>query len=392
MASSAFTLRIVETKKDREKFLRVPWTVYAGDPHWIPPLLQERRELLDRDKNPFFEHADMVLFVAERDGHPIGRISAQIDHLHNQTHDEQTGFFGLFECIDDQEVADALLENAAGWLRARGMRVLRGPFSLSINEECGLLVEGFDHPAFLLTGYHRPYYAKLLETWDLEKCKDLYSWRYESNRPVPEAAVQIAEEVRKHPGLTIREVDVKHLDRDVRILIEVFNSAWRKNWGFVPLTENEIKKAAKDFKLILEPKLALIAEVDGRPAAIALALPNLNEAIRDLNGRLFPFGIFKLLYRLKRKKIRSARLMLLGIKKEYRKDILGSGLSVLLYTEMHRRSQELGHWGGELSWTLEDNQKINLGIELMGGEKYKVHRLYEKSIGIHAHPGHDTCE
>ncbi len=397
MPASDFTLRILEienqeARKDLKKFLEVPWTIYCDDPHWIPPLLKERRELLDPRTNPFFEHADAVLFLACRDGRPIGRISAQIDHLHNQTHGEQTGFFGLFECVDDQEVANALLENAAGWLRARGMRTVRGPFSLSINEESGLLVEGFDQPAFLLTGYHPAYYAKLLEGWGLRKCKDLYSWRYESDRPIPGAAAQMADEVRKHPGLSVREVDPKHLDRDVRILIDVFNSAWQKNWGFVPLTENEIKKAAKDFKLLLEPKLALIAEVDGRPAAIALALPNLNEAIKDLNGRLFPFGLFKLLYRIKRKKIRSARLMLLGIKKEFRKDILGAGLSVLLYAEMHRRSQELGHWGGELSWTLEDNQKINLGIELMGGEKYKVHRLYEKSIETHAHPGHDTCE
>jgi len=236
-----------------------------------------------------------------------------------------------------------------------------------------------------------PYYERLLEGWGLKKLKDFFCWRYDSARPISEAALQLAEEARKYPGLKIREIDTKNIERDVRILIDVFNSAWEKNWGFVPLTENEIRKAAKDFKLFLEPKLALIAEVNGVPAAISLALPNLNEAIKDLNGRLFPFGLFKLLYRIKAKKIRSARLVLLGIKKEFRKDALGAGLSVLLYAEKHRRSQELGHWGGELSWTLEDNQKINFGIEMMGGEQYKTYRVYEKSLEL-THEGlGDEC-
>jgi hypothetical protein len=386
------TLRPVESRSDREKFIRLPWSLYRNDPAWIPPLLQERRDFLNPKKNPFFEHADVALFLAEKDGVPVGRISAQIDHLHNRTHDEQTGFFGLFECVDDPEVAACLLDNAAGWLKSRGMKGIRGPLSLSINEESGLLVEGFEHPPFLLTPHNPPYYAPLLEGWGLQKVKDLYCWRYDSARPVPDPTRQIAEETEKYPGLKIREVNPKTLEQDVRILIDVFNSTFNRNWGFVPLTESEIKKAAKDFKMILEPKLALIVEIGGVPAAISLALPNLNEAIKDLNGRLFPFGLFKLLYRIKTKKIRSARLILLGIKKEFRKDALGAGLSVLLYAEMHRRSQVLGHWGGELSWTLEDNQKINFGIEMMGGERYKTYRVYEKSIESHAHPGHETCD
>ncbi|HSA59003.1 MAG TPA: N-acetyltransferase [bacterium] len=386
------TIRPVTSRSERERFIRLPWTLYRDDPAWVPPLLQERRDFLNPKKNPFFEHADVALFLAEKDGHPVGRISAQIDHLHNRTHNEQTGFFGLFECVNDPEVANCLLENASGWLKARGMTSMRGPFSFSINEELGVVVKGQEHPPFVLMAHTRPYYAGLLEGWGLKKLKDFYCWRYDSSRPAPEAALQLAEEARKHPGLVIREVDPKDLDRDVRILIDVFNSAWEKNWAFVPLTENEIRKAAKDFKLLMEPKLALIAEVDGRPAAIAFALPNLNEAIKDLNGRLLPFGFFKLLYRIKTKKIKSARLILLGIKKEFRRESLGAGLSVLLYVEMHRRSQELRHWGGELSWTLEDNQKINFGIEMMGGEHYKTYRVYEKSLETHAHPGHETCE
>ncbi len=369
----------VEGGRDLKRFIRIPWEIYAGDPAWVPPLLQERRDFLNPKKNPYFEHADVRLFVAHRDGRPVGRISCQIDRLHNERHGEKTGFFGLFESERDPEVASALLHTAEVWLKSRGMDEIRGPFSLSINEECGLLVHGFESPPFVLMGHNPPYYPGLVERCGYQKAKDLFCWRYDSKRPVPEGPLQIAEEVRKYPGLTIREVDPKNLDRDVRILLDVFNSAWSHNWGFVPLTEAEIRKAAKDFKLILEPKLALIAEVDGKPAAISLALPNLHEAIRDLNGRLFPTGIFKLLYRIKRKKIRSARLMLLGIKKEYRGPVLG-GLSVLLYVEKHRRSQELGHWGGELSWTLEDNEKINTGIQFMGGEHYKTYRIYEKRL------------
>ncbi|HEX5036542.1 MAG TPA: N-acetyltransferase [bacterium] len=388
---SPLTIRPVETASDREKFIRLPWKIYKDDPAWVPPLLKERREFLDPKKNPYFQHADVVLFLAEKDGEPVGRISAQVDRLHNDTHKEQTGFFGLFECIDDADVAHCLLNNAAGWLKSRGMTSMRGPFCFSMNEDAGVAVKGREYPPFIMMAHSTPYYERLLETCGLKKLKDLYCWRYDSARPVPEAARQLAEEARKHPGLVIREVDPKNIERDVRILIDVFNSAWEKNWGFVPMTENEIKKAAKDFKLLLEPKLALIAEVNGVPAGISLALPNLNEAIKDLNGRLFPFGLFKLLYRLKRKKIRSARLMLLGIKKEFRKDALGAGLSVLLYVEKHRRSQELKHWGGELSWTLEDNQKINFGIEMMGGEHYKTYRVYEKSLE-NAHAGHaDEC-
>lgn len=389
---SSLTIRPVEGRSDLKKFIRLPWKIYQGDPAWVPPLLKERRDFLNPQKNPFFEHADIALFLAERDGEPVGRISAQIDHLHNRTHREQTGFFGLFESINDPETAACLFDNAAGWLKARGMRAIRGPFSFSINEEAGLLVEGFEHPPFLLTAHNPRYYPDLLERWGLKKLKDLYAWRYDSSRPVPEMAAQIAEETRKIPGLIVREVDPRNLEKDIRILVDVFNSAWRQNWGFVPLTENEIRKAAQDFKTILEPKLALIVEIGGVPAAISLALPNLNEAIKDLNGRLFPFGIFRLLYRIKRKKIRSARLILLGVEKQFRKEVLGQGLSVLLYTEKHRRSGELGHWGGELSWTLEDNQKINLGIELMGGERYKTYRVYEKSLEDGTNHAHiDSC-
>lgn len=360
-------------------FIDLPYRLYRDDPAWVPPLKFERREFINPKRNPFFDNAKAQLFVALAGDQPVGRISAQINHLHNQRYGEKTGNFGLFESIQDPVVATALLARAEAWLRAEGMNRTLGPLSFSLNEEVGILIEGFDKPPFPFMAHNPIYYQELIVASGYKKAKDLIAWDYDSRAPIPAAALQIAEAVRTHPKLTIREINMRHMEREVRIIADVFNSAWAANWGFIPFTPAEIQKMAKDFKLIIEPKLALIAEVDGAPAAISIAIPNYHEAIKDLNGRLFPFGLFKLLFRLKCKRVKSARLCLLGIKKEFRHDVL-AGLSVLLYTEMHRRSRALGHWGGELSWTLEDNDKINHGIALMGGRPYKKYRIFEKDL------------
>lgn len=369
----------VSDKTLKNQFITFPFELYANDAYWIPPLLQERREFLDPKKNPFFTFADVALFLAMRDDKIVGRVSAQINRLHNERYKEKTAHFGLFESINNDEVAQSLLKAAGDWAIARGMDKMVGPYSMSINEEVGTLIEGFDSSPYPFMGHNPPYYDALIGRAGFEKCKDLIAWDYDATRPVPEAAHQIADAVRQYPGLTVREIDPKQMEREVRIISEIFNSAWEKNWGFIPWTDAEIAKMAKDFKMILEPKLALIAEVNGVPAAMSIAIPNYHEAIRDLRGRLFPFGLLKLLYRLKTGKIRTARLALLGIKREFRHDVL-AGLSVLLYAEMHKRSQMLKHRGGELSWTLEDNHKINHGIELMGGRPYKKYRIYEKKL------------
>lgn len=381
MASDDNTVivRPVLTRRDRKAFLKLPWKIYRDDPAWIPPLLYEEARRLNPRKNPFFENGEGVCLIARRDGEVVGRISAQIDHTHNQLHGESTGFFGFFESIDDPSVSGALLDHAAAWLRDRGMMRIRGPFSWSINEESGLLIDGFEHPPQLLTGHHRPYYQRLLEAWGLAKVKDLYCWLYSAFDPVPEAALQIADAVREYPGLTIRQLDPENYERDIEIIFDVFNSAWQKNWGFVPLTDSAIKRIGKELKLILDKRMVYIAEVDGKPAAICVCVVNLNEAIRDLNGRLFPFGFAKLLYRLKRHKVKWVRLMMLGVKKEFRGSVLG-GLSILLYTIIHQKAKDIDYHGGELSWTLEDNDKINMGIQLMGGKHYKTYRVYEKGL------------
>lgn len=375
----SLTVSPVWSRRERRDFIKLPWKIYKNDKAWIPPLLVQEKQRFNRDKNPFFEHGEGEYFICKRNGVPVGRISAHIDYLHNERYDEKTGFFGFFESENDPNVAKALLNTAAQWLRSRGMNRIRGPLNFSINEEAGLLVDGFDHAPVIMTNHNLPYYVDLLETWGLHKVKDLYCWRYDPQSEIPEPAMQIADEVRKYPGLVVREVRRESLEADTRILIDVFNSAWKKNWGFVPLTEKEIQKAVEDFKTILEPKIALIAEVEGKPAAICVSLPNLNEMIADLNGRIFPLGFLKLLYRIKRRKYQSGRLIMLGVKEEYRGSALG-GLSVLLYTEIHRRAKALGFLMGELSWTLDDNQKINFGIEMMGGKKYKTYRLYERNI------------
>lgn len=369
----------VSSRRDLLNFIKFPWRIYQNDPAWVPPLIQERKDFLNPKKNPFFEHADVQLFVACRNGTPVGRISCQIDRLFNEVHKEQTGFFGFFESENDPEVAETLIRRCEEWLKERGMTRIRGPFSFSSMDECGFLVDGFENAPFILTAHSTPYYPSLAEKAGLRKAKDLYCWKYDGRDPIPEMPLAIAEEARKHPGLVIREVDPGNLERDVRIMLDLFNSAWSQNWGFVPMTEAEVKKAVQDFKLILEPTMVLIAEVDGKPAAFSLSLPNLNQAIRDLDGKLFPFGFFKLLYRIKRKKITGFRHIALGVKKEFRGSALG-GLSVLLYVEMHRRGKELGLKECELSWTLEDNEKINAGIEFMGGQHYKTYRIYEKEL------------
>jgi len=369
----------VTNSKSLKKFVDFPFQLYAGHPYWVPPLKKERHNFLNPKKNPFFKDAEVQLFLAVQNSKTVGRISAHVNHRHNKRYQEKTGHFGFFDCVEDKNVAELLLQTAETWLKEKNMEQAQGPFSFSTNDECGLLVKGFDSRPYPLTPYNYDYYASLLENLNYKKIKDLIAWSYDMTQPLPEATQQIADFVKTAPGLTIREIDFKNMERDIRIISDVFNSAWSNNWGFLPWTEEEIQKIAKDLRTILDPKIALIAEVDGKPAAISIALPNFHEAIFDLRGKLFPFGIFKLLYRIKTHKIKTARQALLGIKKEYRRDQL-AGLSVLLYSEMHHRGKDRGYTGGELSWTLEDNEKINNGLSLLGGIPYKTFRIYGKKL------------
>ncbi len=330
-------------------------------------------------KNPFFEHGEGTTFTAHRNGWCVGRCTAQIDRLHLARYKDDVGFFGFFDTIEDEEVARALVDAARRWLKSRGMKHIRGPLSLSINEELGCLVDGFDMPPMMLMPHHRPYQGALIEKAGLPKLKDFYAWRYEVG-DIPERAAKATREIEQLPEVTARHVDLKNLERDVRIVMDVFNDAWSDNWGFVPMTEAELGKTAKDLKLLLDPRITYIAHVNGEPAAIAVATPNLNEAARDLRGKLFPTGFAKLIYRLKVQGTETAKLTLLGIKKKFRHQRKYAALSIYLYSKMNDAGKLAGYRWGELSWTLEDNGPVNVGIKLMGGKIYKRYRLYQAEL------------
>ncbi len=360
-------------------FLDVVTYIYQGDPHYVRPLDMDLKDRLNPKKNPFFEHGEGAVFTAHRNGRCVGRVTAQIDREHLDRYKDKTGFFGFFDTIADEEVASALLARAESWLKGRGMTHVRGPLSLNINEELGCLVEGFDTPPYILMPHHRPYQAGLIEKAGYAKEKDFYAWSYvvgEINARVKRAR----EEIKALPEVTSRMVSMKDVERDVEILVDVFNDAWSDNWGFVPLTRNEVRKMAQDFKLILLPEITRIVSIDGEPAAVAVALPNVNEMITDLRGKLFPLGLLKLLYRLKVQGPRSGRLVILGIRKKWRHMRKYAGLSAFMYAELNDSGKRLGIRSGELGWTLEDNGAVNAGIKMMGGKPYKKYRVFSKAI------------
>ncbi len=365
---------------DLDDFIQVAYEIYRGDPAWVAPLQMEIRDRLTPSKNPFFEHAECALFTARKDGKLVGRISAQVDHEHLRVHQDAAGFFGFFDTIDDQEVANALLSIAEKWLADRGMAVMRGPFSLSINEESGLLIEGFDTPPVLMCTHHRPYQGALAEGAGLVKVQDLFGWMYKVEPPPPRAE-KAWQTIQSMPEVRFRSIRPRDLKHEIGVLLEIFNDAWEENWGFVPSTEAEAKKMAKDLALILDRRLSFFVEVDGEPVAMCVCLPNVNEAIRDFDGKLNPVTITKLLWRLKVRGVKSARLLLLGIRKNLRGSRRYAPLSVSMYSEIAKRGIKAGYEWAELGWTLESNRAINAGIRSMRAQVYKVYRVYEKAIG-----------
>ncbi len=365
---------------DLDAFLRFPHTLYDGDRGWVRPLRGEARRQLDPRKNPFFEHAQAAFFTAWQDGRIVGRCSAQIDHEHLRIHRDGAGFFGFFDTVDDEEVGRRLIDAASDWCAARGMSRMRGPFSLCINEEIGLMVEGFEAPSMILTPYHRPYQAKILAAAGLRPVKDVITWEHDCSLPPPRA-MRAYETIMALPEVTIRPIDKRHLAREMAIVRDIFNEAWQDNWGFVPWTDAELRKAVKDFELILIESLALVAEIEGEPAAIAICIPNLNEAIRDLDGRLGPFGLIKLLWRTKVKPPSSAKLPLLGLRRSVRRHRRYAGLATALCVAIYHGLKKLDVDRAELGWTLEDNHLVNAVIERIGARPVKRHRIFERALG-----------
>jgi len=292
MVADSLRIEPVQTRQDTEEFIRFPFKVYQGDPNWVPMLLSERRKFLDPKHNPFFEHAEVALWLARRDGEVVGTISSHIDHLHNEIHNEKIGMFGLFEMVDDYAVAEALLSTAKDWVRERGMTALRGPLSFSQNHECGLLIDGFDGPPVIMMTYNPRYYVDLYERFGLTKAIDMYAYtgdlaQFEGDPgKLPVKLVRVTEKVKKRIGIVTRSANMKNYEQEIQRAEQVYNQAWEKNWGFVPLTDAEIEKLASDLKLVLDPKLAIVAEIDGEPVGVSIAIPDFNQVTGGLGQRL----------------------------------------------------------------------------------------------------------
>jgi hypothetical protein len=357
-----------------DAFVELPYAMYARDPRWVPPLRRDERRRLDRRRNPFFEHADIDLWIAVANGRPCGRIAAIQDRAHDEFHRERLAWFGFFEAAD-AATGRALLETAESWGQARGCSAIRGPVNPSLNESAGLLVQGFDDDPYLLMPYNPPAYAEFVERSGYGKVKDLLAWDIDVTAPLGARVERLAERLRRRPQIRVRPVDMRQFDRDLAAMNAIYRSAWADNWGFVPPTDAEMKQLATDLKPVIDPDLVLFAEMDGRPIACVVCLPDLNQVLKRMNGRLLPFGLWHFLKR--RSIITRTRVVLLGVLAEYRH----IGLYPLLISEVHRNGVANGYKRAELSWTLEDNDEVNAGILAAGGSLYKKYRLYEKPLG-----------
>jgi GNAT superfamily N-acetyltransferase len=374
----ALEVRPVRSKKELMAFIKLPWRLYRNEPLWVPPLLSERKKHLDRDKNPFFEHAEAEYFLAWRDGEPVGRITAHVDRLLNEFQDNDWGLFGFFESEDDPEVAAALFSAAEEWLRGRGRDRMVGPFDFSTNHECGLLVEGHDRAPQIIENWHHPYYGALIERQGLTKAMDLLKWELHisDRKKVLPILFELHDKLEPEHGVRVRHMRKREFESEIRRFMDVYNSAWEKNWGFVPLTESELRAYAKEMKPILDENWALIAEDrEGQTVGAALTLPDYNQVLRKLNGRLLPLGWAKAL--MARRKIDSVRVFALGVRPEFQH----TGVAAAFYIEHFNMARVTPQKWGEMGWILETNTAMNRGMEAMGGRIVKKHRLYEKELG-----------
>jgi len=377
MLSQELKIESARTKAELMEFIKLPWQIYRNDAHWVPPLITERKEFLDERKNPFFRHAKVVFYLARRNGQTVGRIAGIVNHNHVEYHQEKAGFFGLFECVEDYEIAKALLDSVREWLKSKGMEIMRGPANFSSNEEWGFLAEGFEYRPVVMMGYNPPYYLDFMGKYGMVKAKDLYAYFVDESLPTPERVVRMAENIKKRENVKIRNINMKEFDREVEGIKRIYNSAWSKNWGFIPMTDEEFDHLAKNLKQIVDPYMVFIAEVDGKPGGFSLALPDFNQVLARLNGRLFPFGIFKLLWHTKiRNKIDGVRIITMGVVPEFQK----RGIDTVFYVETYNVGVKRGYTWAEMSWVLEDNTLMNRVLELLGARLYKKYRIYEITI------------
>jgi GNAT superfamily N-acetyltransferase len=372
-------VRPANSRRDRRQFLALPARIYAADACWVPPLRIERKEFLDPRKHPFYLHGAATKLLAWRGSEPVGRILVSDDPLYNAKHADNVGCFGMFESADDPHVAHALLDAAAAWLAARGRTRIMGPINYSTNYECGLLIDGFDTPPRLMMNHNPAYYRGLLESCGLTKAEDLFAWWFDRVDNEIDAGWRArVERVAARGGVSVRPLRRDDLPAELQRLRTIFNEAWKDNWGGVPMTEAEFQYMARELVRFAKPELMLFSEVEGRPVGFSLSLPDINEALRDIDGRLFhyglPIGLWKLLRGLKR--IKTCRLLALGVIEGYRR----RGVAELLILRTFDQGRSLGYTGAELSWTLEDNALVNRTIEAVGGRKYKTYRIFDRDI------------
>jgi hypothetical protein len=361
------------------RFIRVPFAVHEHDSAWAPPLLMEREEAFSPKHNPFLRRAEVRFWLARRDGRDVGRITAQIDPLAQRNSNERVGHFGCLSVEDNPEVFAALLNTAEDFLRSRGVTHVQGPFSLSINEETGLLVEGFETPPMLLMGHDPVYAAARLEALGYRKEKDVYAYLLDMETPLSSSAHRMLE-LPLPASVTMRRLNFKDYANEIRRIVDIYNDAWSGNWGFVPLTEPEGEAMAKQMRMLLDDRLVWFAEADGQAVAFIVALPNINEAVRDLNGRLFPFGWAKLLWRLKMRRVKSARVPLMGVRRSLSGTLIGSAIPLQLIGSVLPANADFGFRWIELSWILEDNLPMRRILERLGARAYKTYRVYGKGL------------
>ncbi|UXP32893.1 hypothetical protein N6H18_02845 [Reichenbachiella agarivorans] len=371
------SIKQVSNKKDLKKFIDFPHELYANDEHYVPELYMAQADMLNKSTFPFFQHSEAEFFLAYQDDKIVGRIAAIKNNNYIEYTNKQVGQFGFFDTIDDYEVAKALLDTVKNWIAQHGLNQITGPYNYSTNETCGTLIEGFDSPPTLMMTYNKPYYADFMDRYGFEKDMDLLSYIVYT-KDVPEKLTRMSNllfERLNSKGITIRKANLSKFKEEVDKLYQIYNSAWEKNWGFVPMTEAEFKHSAKDMKMIVDPDFLLIAEAEGKPIAFSLSLPDLNMPLKHLKrGRLLPFGLFKLLYY--KRKINRVRVITLGIVEQYRK----LGIDAYFYAKAFEEAKNKKMLFGEASWILENNEMMNRAITNINGKVYKKHRLYKKAI------------
>jgi GNAT superfamily N-acetyltransferase len=369
-------IRRVRSRGDLKRFIKHPFEKYRSDPHWVPPLLMDERQKFDPKKNPFFEHARMELFLAERNGEILGRVAAIDDDLYNRTHGDNIAFFGFFEA-SDQATAEALLAHVEGWARLLGRDSVRGPMNPSLNEGAGFQIDAFGTDPFVMMPYNPPEYPHYVEAAGYRKVKDLYAWMFDTSWGAPERITRLAHRVSKrHDDLVVRPANMKRFRAELETLKRIYSEeAWGETWGFVRYTDAEFERLAGELRLIADPDIVLFAELSGQTAGVAVGLPDANQLFKRMRGRLFPFGVFHFLNR--KRIIDQMRLPILGVMPEYR----NKGFDLVLMHEIYERGMAKGYKRCECSWVLEDNQAINHAIEAGGAKVYKTYRIYQKQIG-----------